>query len=97
VLYTTVRNVRYQSVSAATSATRDKQSRIQSRINLKLQRNGDAVRTADKTEVRRRYPRRPCAVSVTLLWARNLMYDVESDGVGVAEAYLTNGCVCCCF
>jgi hypothetical protein len=26
-----------------------------------------------------------------------LTYDVESDGVGVAEAYLTNGCVCCCF
>jgi len=32
----TVRNVRYQSVSAAISATRDKQSRIQSRVNLKL-------------------------------------------------------------
>jgi hypothetical protein len=28
---------------------------------------------------------------------RILTYDVESDGVGVAEAYLTNGCVCCCF
>ena len=26
-----------------------------------------------------------------------VLYDVESDGVGVAEAYLTNGCVCCCF
>ena len=26
-----------------------------------------------------------------------ISYDVESDGVGVAEAYLTNGCVCCCF
>jgi hypothetical protein len=24
-------------------------------------------------------------------------YDVESDGEGVAEAYLTNRCVCCCF
>ncbi len=34
--YTTVRNVRYQSVSAAISATRDKQSRVQSRVNLKL-------------------------------------------------------------
>ena len=45
-----------------------------------FQRNGDAVRTADKTKVRRRYPR-PCAMSVTLLWARNLTYDVESDGV----------------
>jgi hypothetical protein len=26
-----------------------------------------------------------------------ITYDVESDGEGVAEAYLTNGCVCCCF
>jgi hypothetical protein len=54
-----------------------------------FQRIGDAVRTADKTEVGRRYPR-SCAVIVTLLWARNLSYDVESDGDGVAEAYLTN-------
>ena len=34
--YTTVHNVRYQSVSAAISATRDKQSRVQSRVHLKL-------------------------------------------------------------
>jgi hypothetical protein len=26
-----------------------------------------------------------------------ITYDVESDGEGVAEAYLTNGCNCCCF
>ncbi len=41
--YTTVRNVRYQSVSAAISATRDKQSRVQSRVNLKL-RTKNALR-----------------------------------------------------
>ncbi len=44
-----------------------------------FQRNGDTVRTADKTKVRQRYPR-PCTMSVTLLWARNLTYNVESDG-----------------
>jgi hypothetical protein len=32
-----------------------------------------------KTEVGRRYPR-PCTVSVTLLWARNLTNNVDSDG-----------------
>jgi hypothetical protein len=40
-----------------------------------------------KQKVRRRYPR-PCAVSVTLLWAHNLSYDVDSDGEWVSKVYL---------
>ena len=28
---------------------------------------------------------------------QTVTYDVESDREGVAEAYLTNGCFCCCF
>ncbi len=40
-----------------------------------------------KQKVRRHYPR-PCAVSVTLLWARNLSYDVDSDRGRGSKVYL---------
>jgi hypothetical protein len=39
-----------------------------------------------KQKVRRRYPRL-CAVSITLLWARNLLYDVDSDGGRGSKVY----------
>jgi hypothetical protein len=45
-----------------------------------------------KQKVRRHYPR-PCTVSVTLLWACNLLYDVNLDGGRGSEVY----CVCCLF
>ncbi len=40
-----------------------------------------------KQKVRRRYPR-PCTVSVTLLWTRNLSYDVNLYGEWGSKVYL---------
>jgi hypothetical protein len=40
-----------------------------------------------KQKVRRRYSR-PCVVSVTLLWAHNLPYDVDLDGERGSKVYL---------
>jgi hypothetical protein len=40
-----------------------------------------------KQKVRRHCPR-PCAVSITLLWAHNLLCDVDLDGGWGSEVYL---------
>jgi hypothetical protein len=40
-----------------------------------------------KQKARRRYPM-PCAVSVTLLWAHNLLYNVDLEGERGSEVYL---------
>jgi hypothetical protein len=40
-----------------------------------------------RQKVRRHYPR-PCVVSITLFWARNLLYDVNSDEGWGSKVYL---------
>jgi hypothetical protein len=45
-----------------------------------------------KQKIRRRYPR-PCAVSVTLLWAQNLLYNVNLDGEWGSKVYLNKSVV----
>jgi hypothetical protein len=49
-----------------------------------------------KQKVRRHYPR-PCVVSITLLWAHNLLYDVDLDGGRGNQGYLDKLGVCCLF